>query len=63
MRCASARGKQTVDAIARTATIDKLTIAGDKATIDWHATVNGKRVPTTLKARKVDGDWKLVDTG
>jgi hypothetical protein len=59
---ASPTQKKTLDEITSTAKIDKLTIKGDTATIDWSSAVNGKRTPVVLHARPVDGHWLLVDT-
>jgi hypothetical protein len=29
--------------------------------IDWNATVQGKKTQVTQSARRIDGEWKLVD--
>ena len=45
-----------------TAEVDSIKVSGeDSATIDWHATVQGKETPVSQSARKIDGEWKLVD--
>jgi hypothetical protein len=53
--------KKTLDEVARSAKIDKVTITGDNAVIDWNATVDGKKTQVTQSARRIDGEWKLVD--
>jgi hypothetical protein len=53
--------KKTLDEVARSAKIDKVTVTGDTAVIDWNATVQGKKTQVTQTARRIDGDWKLVD--
>ena len=35
--------------------------ARDSAIVSWHATVMGTRQPVSQSARKIDGEWKLVD--
>jgi hypothetical protein len=47
--------------VSRTAHVDKVTVTGDSAIINWTATFLGKRVKTSQSARQVDGEWKLVD--
>ncbi len=45
-----------------TAEVDSVKVSGeDAATLDWHATVQGKETPVSQSARKIDGEWKLVD--
>jgi hypothetical protein len=53
--------KKTLDEVATSAKIDKVTITGDTAVIDWNATVQGKNTKVTQAARRIDGEWKLVD--
>jgi hypothetical protein len=53
--------KKLLEEIVDTATLDKIKVTGDAAVIDWHATVQGTRTPVSQSARKVDGEWKLVD--
>jgi hypothetical protein len=53
--------KKTLDEVARSAKIDKVTVTGNTAVIDWNATVQGKKTQVTQSARRIDGDWKLVD--
>ena len=43
------------------AEIDKVTVTGDTAKIDWSATANGQKTPISQTARRIDGEWKLVD--
>jgi len=50
-----------VEVIVKSAEIDDVKVTGKKATLNWHATVNGKAQPITQTARVVDGEWKLVD--
>jgi hypothetical protein len=53
--------KQLLDEIVDTATVDSVKVTGDAAIVNWHATVQGNRTPISQSARKVDGEWKLVD--
>ena len=53
--------KKLIDEIAKSAEIDKVTVTGDTATIDWSATANGQKTPISQTARRIDGEWKLVD--
>ncbi len=52
---------QMLKTVSRTAKIEKLKIVGDSAILDWSARVEGKRVPVSQSARKINGSWKLVD--
>jgi hypothetical protein len=53
--------KKTLDEVVNTAEIDKVTVTGDSAIIDWNATVQGKKTQVSQSARRIDGEWKLVD--
>jgi hypothetical protein len=53
--------KKLVEGILKSAKLDNVTVEGEKATLDWHATVNGKEQAISQTARLVDGEWKLVD--
>ena len=53
--------KKTLDEVVNTAEIDKVTVTGDNAVIDWSATVQGKKTQVTQSARRIDGEWKLID--
>jgi hypothetical protein len=53
--------KKTLDEVAKSAKIDKVTITGDNAVIDWNATVGGKTTKVTQTARRIEGEWKLID--
>ncbi len=53
--------KKTLDEVAKTAKIDKITVTGDAAVINWNATVQGNNTKVTQSARRIDGEWKLVD--
>jgi hypothetical protein len=53
--------KKLIDEIARTATVDTVTVTGDTAKVAWNATVNGRKTPVTQSARRIDGEWKLID--
>ena len=50
----------TVD-MNRTAEIDDIEVDGETATIDWHHTRRGKRVFVSQQARRIEGEWKLID--
>ena len=55
-------GKELFDELYSTAEIDSVKVAGaDSAIVDWHASVQGKKTPVSQSARKIDGEWKLVD--
>jgi len=53
--------KKTIDGITQTAKISSVKVAGDTATVSWSAKVNGTDTPVTQTARKIDGEWKLID--
>ena len=53
--------KKTIDDITQTAKISSVKVAGDTATVSWSAKVNGTDTPVTQTARKIDGEWKLID--
>jgi hypothetical protein len=53
--------KGVFDTMVKTATVDGIDVAGDTATIDWHAKVRDTQTPVEQKARKIDGEWKLID--
>jgi hypothetical protein len=53
--------KKLIDEIAKSAEIDKITVTGDTAKIDWSAMANGQKTPISQTARRIDGEWKLVD--
>ena len=50
------------DAVADTARIQAVTVDGDSATITWSAEVAGQRPTVTNTMRRIDGQWRLVDT-
>jgi hypothetical protein len=43
----------------RTARIERILVTGDSAVIEWMP--GGNRIPNTQSARRVGGEWKLVD--
>jgi hypothetical protein len=45
----------------RTAEIDDIEVDGETATIHWHHMRDGKPVFVSQQARKVEGEWKLID--
>jgi hypothetical protein len=53
--------KKLLDEIVKSAEIDSIKVTGDTAIINWHAEVNGKQAPVSQSARRIDGEWKLVD--
>jgi hypothetical protein len=53
--------KKVLDEVAKSAKIDKVTVTGDSAVINWNATVGGKVTQVTQSARRIGGEWKLVD--
>ena len=54
--------KKVLEELYDTAEVDSIKVSGeDSATIDWHASVQGKETPVSQTARKIDGKWKLVD--
>jgi len=53
--------KKTIDDITSTAKVSDVKIDGDTATVSWSAKVNGADTPVTQTARKIDGEWKLID--
>jgi hypothetical protein len=58
----SQKGQKGVfDKVIKTAKIDGIDVTGDKAVIDWHADFGGTQRPVQQAARKINGEWKLVD--
>jgi hypothetical protein len=53
--------KKLVEDILKSAKLDSVKVDGEKATVNWHATVNGQNQAISQTARLVDGQWKLVD--
>ena len=53
----------TTDERVTAARIDRIEVTGDSAAIDWHwvDADDGERHAVTQAARRVDGEWKLVD--
>jgi len=58
---AAAQGEIRLDEVAETARVKQVTVTGDAAVIEWSAVYDGRRVPISQSARRVDGSWKLVD--
>jgi hypothetical protein len=54
---------ETVDGIVQGAEVQGVVVTGDNASITWSAEVNGARNTVTSQLRRVDGQWRLVDTG
>jgi hypothetical protein len=54
---------QQVDAIVRSATVQQVDVHGDSALITWTAGTTGQRPSVRSALRRIDGAWKLVDTG
>ena len=53
--------KKVLDEVVKTAKIDSIKVTGDKAVINWNATVGGNKTPVSQSARRIDGEWKLID--
>lgn len=53
--------KKTIDDITATATVREVRLDGETASVTWSAQVNGTDTPVTQTARKIDGEWKLID--
>ncbi len=54
--------KKALEELYASAEVDSIKVSGeDSATIDWHANVQGNRTPVSQSARKIDGEWELVD--
>lgn len=53
--------KKTIDDITQTAKVSSVKVDGETATVSWSAQVNGTDTPVTQTARKIDGEWKLID--
>lgn len=47
--------------VARSMRIEKIDVSGDAAVIDWSSRYDGRRVEISQSARRIGGDWKLVD--
>ncbi len=54
---------ETVDGIVKGATVQSVSITDDVASITWTAEVKGTRNTVTSQLRRIDGQWRLVDTG
>jgi hypothetical protein len=54
---------EQVDAIVRSATVQSVEVNGDSALITWSAGAGGQRPTVKSALRRIDGAWKLVDTG
>jgi hypothetical protein len=54
---------RVVEQAGKNATIDKVTVDGDQATLNWTSKVNGKSGPGTTQLRRVDGKWLLSGAG
>jgi hypothetical protein len=53
--------KQLIDEMVKTAELDSVNVTGDTATLKWHFTDEGERQAVTQPARRITGEWKLVD--
>jgi len=53
--------KDLIRTVLKTAKIDGVDVTGDRAVIDWHADFAGTQRPVQQSARKIDGEWKLID--
>jgi hypothetical protein len=53
--------QHVIETVLKTAKVDGINVTGDSAVIDWHADFNGTQQPVEQKARKIDGEWKLID--
>ena len=53
--------KALLQEIATTAEIDSVEVEGDTATINWSAKAAGQKTSISQTARRIDGEWKLVD--
>jgi hypothetical protein len=51
-----------LDEIGKTAALDSVEVTGDTATLSWHYRKRGQRAgPLSTPARRIDGEWKLMD--
>ncbi len=50
----------TADGVARSVTVQRVTVDGDSATLAWSATLDGENRPSTSTLRRRDGRWQLV---
>jgi hypothetical protein len=53
--------EELVGEMAETAELDSVNIKGETAFLNWHYTDEGTLKALTQHARKIDGEWKLVD--
>ncbi len=53
--------KKLLDEVAKTAKVNGVVVTGDEAVIDWTATLQGEKTPVSQTARRIEGEWKLVD--
>ncbi|WP_300013599.1 hypothetical protein [Pseudonocardia sp.] len=54
---------ELADGTTTSAAIQDIAVTGDTATITWSADVEGERPTVTSDLRRIDGNWRLVDTG
>jgi hypothetical protein len=53
--------KKLLEEIASSAKIDSIEVKGDTATVNWSASANGQNTSISQTARRIGGEWKLVD--
>ncbi|MDX6584511.1 MAG: hypothetical protein QOI10_3695 [Solirubrobacterales bacterium] len=53
--------EELVGEMAETAQLDSVNIKGETAFLNWHYTDEGTLKALTQHARKIDGEWKLID--
>lgn len=55
------RAAEAADGIGRTTEVTSVTVTGDTAKIIWTAEVQGRRPALSNGARKIDGQWRLLE--
>ncbi|HVF13350.1 MAG TPA: nuclear transport factor 2 family protein [Acidimicrobiales bacterium] len=59
---ATGNAAELVDEVVRTTEVEDVTVAGETAAITWSAETSGERVTLPSTMRRIDGEWRLVDT-
>jgi hypothetical protein len=54
---------ELADATTTSTEIQDVTVTGGDATVTWSAQVRDQRQTVSSDLRRIDGDWRLVDTG
>ena len=53
-------GSAAADRIGNTVQIQRITVDGDQATVNWSAELDGEQRPASSLMKRVDGEWRFV---